>query len=99
MVVKYQLKKRFPKGLNDMHKFAVLVASVLLCAATSAAQVLDGNGIRIEFDSKERGFDCLAIKNKLGGKCVRFGDGTPDGRTGLWALKFWGMVIRRKAAG
>ena len=90
MVVKYQLKKRFPKGLNDMHKFAVLVASVLLCAATSAAQVLDGNGIRIEFDSKERGFDCLAIKNKLGGKCVRFGDGTPDGRTGLWALKFWG---------
>ena len=56
----------------------------------SVAQVLDGKGIRIEFDSKERGFDCLAIKNKLGGKCVCFGDGTPDGRcVGLWSMKFW----------
>ena len=58
--------------------------------ASSAAPVLDGGGIRIEFDSEERGFDCLAIKNKLGGKGVPFGDGTSDGsRVGLWAMKFW----------
>ena len=73
-----------------MHQFAFLVASVLFCAVTFAAPVLDGSGIRIEFDSAAHGFDCLAIKNKLGGKCVRFGDGTPDNRrVGLWALKFW----------
>ena len=55
-----------------------------------AAPVLDGSGIRIEFDSEERGFDCLAIKNKLGGKGVQFGDGeSDDRRAGLWAMKFW----------
>lgn len=35
--------------------------------AEGAAPVLDGGGIRIEFDSEERGFDCLSIKNRLGG--------------------------------
>jgi hypothetical protein len=72
----------------ELPTLAILV-TLAHCAAF-AAPVLDGSGIRIEFDSEERGFDCLAIKNKLGGKCVRFGEGTPDGRTGLWALKFWG---------
>ena len=55
-----------------------------------AAPVLDGSGIRIEFDSAESGFDCLAIKNKLGGETVQFGDGASEaGREGLWSLKFW----------
>ena len=57
---------------------------------SSAAPALDGSGIRIEFDSEERGFDCLSIKNKLDGKDVQFGDGATDGsRAGLWAMKFW----------
>ena len=72
---------------------ACIVASICFFAfahLSFAAQVLDGSGIRIEFDSVERGFDCLAIKNKLGGKCVQFGDGATDGRrAGLWAMKFW----------
>ena len=76
--------------------------SVRLCIVAAVANVsiahakpsedlcLDSRGIRIEFDSEERGFDCLAIKNKLGGKDVQFGDGASDGRrAGLWALKFW----------
>ena len=56
------------------------------CAAY-AAPVLDGGGIRLEFESEERGFDCLSIKNKLNGKDVQFGDGASDGnRVGLWAV-------------
>ena len=58
--------------------------------SSSAAPVLDGSGIRIEFDSEERGFDCLSIKNKMNGREVQFGDGEIDGsRAGLWAMKFW----------
>jgi len=58
--------------------------------AAPAAPVLDGKGIRIEFDSAERGFGCLAIKNKLGEKEVQFGSGASDGqRLGFWAMKFW----------
>ena len=67
-----------------------ILATVATFVTASAAPVLDGGGIGIEFDSAERGFDCLAIKNKLGGKVVQFSDGTSDGRrTGLWAMKFW----------
>ena len=61
-------------------------------AASSAAPVLDGSSnIRIEFDSEERGFDCLSIKNRVSGNgVVMFGDGVSDGsRAGLWAMKFW----------
>ena len=67
------------------------VAHVSIAHASLSAELcLDGSGIRIEFDSEERGFDCLSIKNKLGGKGVQFGDGATDGsRAGLWALKFW----------
>ena len=65
------------------------VATFAHCAAF-AAPVLDGRGIRIEFDSAERGYDCLAIKNKLGGEPVQFSDGASDAkRIGLWAMKFW----------
>ena len=43
---------------------AILVA--MGTAASSAAPVLDGSSnIRIEFDSEERGFDCLSIKNRV----------------------------------
>ena len=72
----------------ELPTLAILV-TLAHCAAF-AAPVLDGSGIRIEFDSEERGFDCLAIKNKLSGKDVQFGDGTGDSkRAGLWAMKFW----------
>ena len=67
-----------------------ILAILAHCAAYAAPPALDGSGIRIEFDSSARGFDCLAIKNKLGGKDVQFGDGASDGKhAGLWALKFW----------
>ena len=70
--------------------FAYLYIFAFAHSTIFAAPVLDGKGIRIEFDSKERGFDCLAIKNKLDGKCVQFGDGASDvRRVGLWAMKFW----------
>ena len=69
---------------------AALLVAMGGTVASSAAPVLDGSGIKIEFDSEERGFDCLSIKNKLGGKDVQFGDGVSDGsRAGLWAMKFW----------
>jgi hypothetical protein len=72
----------------ELPTLAILV-TLAHCAAF-AAPVLDGSGIRIEFDSEERGFDCLSIKNKLSGKDVQFGDGTGDGkRAWLWAMKFW----------
>ena len=72
----------------ELPTLAILV-TLAHCAAF-AAPVLDGSGIRIEFDSEERGFDCLSIKNKLSGKDVQFGDGTGDSkRAGLWAMKFW----------
>jgi len=68
------------------------VCTLAHCAAFAApaAPVLDGKGIRIEFDSAERGFGCLAIKNKLGEKEVQFGSGASNGqRLGFWAMKFW----------
>lgn len=64
----------------ELPTLAILV-TLAHCAAF-AAPVLDGGGIRIEFDSEERGFDCLAIKNKLGGKDIQFGDGASDGLRG-----------------
>ena len=64
----------------------------------AAPPVLDGSGIRIEFDSAERGFDCLAIKNKLGGKAVHFSDGASDGKSvGLWALESEGATFHPAA--
>ena len=69
----------YHKGLSLVVPFAysssVLPAKALAAAealakedcAAVAAPVLDGSEIRIEFDSEERGFDCMAIKNKLGG--------------------------------
>ena len=76
-----------------------LVASCAVFAQTSGdAIVLDCRGIRIEFDSAERGFDCLAIKNKLGGKAVHFSDGASDGKSvGLWALESEGATFHPAA--
>lgn len=73
---------------NSLAAFLVAMGT----AASSAAPVLDGSSnIRIEFDSEERGFDCLSIKNRVSGNgVVMFGDGVSDGsRAGLWAMKFW----------
>ena len=82
-----------------MKKNTAAVFAAGLCLASVVAfagpepedvPVLDGGGIRVEFDSAERGFDCLAIKSKLGGKTVQFSDGASDGKSvGLWAMKFW----------
>ena len=80
------------KNTATVFVVGLCLASVVASAGPKAADapVLDSRGIRIEFDSAERGFDCLAIKNKLGGKTVQFSDGVSDGKSvGLWALKFW----------
>ena len=79
---------------NIIGRVAFLVAAVahvsIAHAKPSEDLCLDSRGIKIEFDSAARGFDCLSIKNELGGKCVSFSDGASDGRrAGLWALKFW----------
>ena len=56
--------------MSNMIRNSLAAFLVAIGTAAYAAPVLDGGGIRIEFDSEERGFDCLAIKNKLGGKGV-----------------------------
>ena len=77
--------------MSNMIRNSIVAFLVAMSCGASAAPVLDGSCIRIEFDSEERGFDCLAIKNRLGGNgVVQFGDGVSDGsRAGLWAMKFW----------
>ena len=49
--------------ISYLHIFTFAYSSSVALAkedcAAYAAQVLDGSGIRIEFDSEERGFDCL----------------------------------------
>ena len=76
--------------LSYFHTFTFSYCAAIAAPSANASLALDGSGIRIEFDSAERGFGCLAIKNKLGKKEVQFGNGAADGqRLGLWAMKFW----------
>ena len=60
---------------NDIVRKGLAVCMVITLAVSSAfaANVLDGKGIRIEFNSQENGFGCLSIDSKVGGKHVRFG--------------------------
>ena len=54
----------------------------------SDAVLLEGRGIRLAFDSAERGFNCIGIENKVNPDPEAF-CGSEPGRAGFWSLTFW----------
>ncbi len=54
----------------------------------SDAVLLEGRGIRLAFDSAERGFNCIGIENKVNPDPAAF-CGSEPGRAGFWSLTFW----------
>ena len=54
----------------------------------SYATLLEGRGIRLAFDSVERGFNCIGIENRINPDPAAF-VGSEPGRAGFWSLTFW----------
>ena len=54
----------------------------------SYATLLEGRGIRLAFDSVERGFNCIGIENRVNPDPAAF-VGSEPGRAGFWSLTFW----------
>lgn len=57
-------------------------------AVASDATLLEGKGIRLAFDTAERGYNCLGIENRVNLDPVAFGGAEP-GRAAFWELTFW----------
>jgi len=57
-------------------------------AVSAEAMFLEGKGIRLVFDTAERGFNCIGIENKVNPDPVTF-CGSEPGRAGFWSLTFW----------
>ena len=54
----------------------------------SGATLLEGKGIRLAFDTADRGFNCIGIENRVNPDPAAFCDGE-QGRASFWSLKFW----------
>ena len=62
--------------------------AVMVASSATAALVLEGDGIRLAFDTAESGFNCVGIENRLGPDPATF-CGDESGRPGFWELTFW----------
>ena len=52
------------------------------------ATLLNGRGIRLAFDTAEKGFNCIGIEAKVNPDPAAFGGNEP-GRAAFWELTFW----------
>ena len=55
---------------------------------SSGATLLQGRGMRLAFDTAERGFNCIGIENRVNPDPAAF-CGSEPGRAGFWSLRFW----------
>lgn len=62
--------------------------AVMVASSATAALVLEGDGIRLAFDTAESGFNCVGIENRLEPDPATF-CGDEPGRPGFWELTFW----------
>ena len=65
---------------------ATMAASAM--KAPPDVTLLEGDGIRIAFDSAENGFNCIGIENRVVPEPTAFCGPEPEGAA-LWKLTFW----------
>ena len=66
-----------------------MVAAVLFAAVgANGATLLEGDGIRLAFDTAEKGFNCVGIENRVTSNPVAF-CGEEPGKAAFWQLTFW----------
>ena len=66
-----------------------MVAAILFAAVgADGATLLEGDGIRLAFDTAEKGFNCIGIENRITADPAAF-CGEEPGCAGFWNLTFW----------